>query len=147
MDTVTPIAALVPHHGAMVLLDRVESWDADGVLCRAISHRDAGNPLRRGGRIAAVCGVEYALQAAALHGALRDGGVAQRAGYVAALREVVLHVDWLDDPALGDLRVLAGLERQEAGGIVYRLEVQSASGTPLLSGRASIALPSTDGPP
>lgn len=135
------IAALLPHAGAMVLLGRVEAWDADGILCRALSHLDPGNPLRRDGRLAACCGLEYALQAAALHGALIAGGVAQRAGYVAALRAVALHVDRLDDAGFGELRVAARLERQEAAGIIYQLEVQADDGTPLLSGRAIVALP------
>ena len=135
------IAALVPHAGAMVLLHRVEAWDADGILCRARSHLDAANPLRRDGRLPACCGLEYALQAAALHGALVAGGVAQRAGYVAALRGVALRVERLDVAAFGELRVSAGLERQEAGGIIYALAVEAADGTPLLSGRATVALP------
>jgi len=138
---VIDITALVPHAGAMVLLDRVEAWDADSILCRARSHLDAANPLRRGERLAACCGLEYALQAAALHGALAAGGVAQRAGYVAALRAVALHVDRLDMAAFGELRVAARLQRQEATGIIYALDLQAADGTPLLSGRATIALP------
>jgi len=135
------IAALVPHAGAMVLLGRVEAWDADGILCRAVSHMDAGNPLRRDGQLAACCGIEYALQAAALHGALTAGGVAQRAGHVAALRAVALHVERLDVAGFGELRVAARLERQEGAGIIYMLDVQAADGTPLLSGRAAVALP------
>lgn len=135
------IAALVPHADAMVLLDRVEAWDASGILCRARSHLDGANPLRRDGRLAACCGLEYALQAAALHGALIAGGVAQRAGYVAALRAVALRVDRLDVAEFGELRVAAQLERQEAGGIIYALEIQAADGRLLLSGRATIALP------
>lgn len=135
------VAGLVPHAGAMVLLDRVETWDEQGVLCRARSHLDPANPLRRDGRLAACCGLEWALQAAALHGALLAGGAAQGAGYVAALRAVTLHVDWLDDPAWGELRVTARLDRQEAGGIIYSLAVDAADGTPLVSGRAIIALP------
>ncbi len=75
------------------------------------------------------------------HGTRLAGGVAQRAGYVAALRSVALHAERLDDPALGDLQVRARLERQEGFGIIYALEVQSADGTPLLSGRATIAIP------
>lgn len=141
----TGIAGLVPHAGAMALLDRVEAWDAGGVLCRATSHLDPGNPLRRAGRLAGCCGLEYAMQAAALHGALLAGGQAQAAGYVAALRGVVLHRDRLDDPLLGDLRVEARLERQEASGLIYALAVSAADGTPLLSGRASIALPAAAG--
>ena len=135
------IAALIPHAGAMVLLDRVEAWDADGILCRARSHLHAVNPLRRNGRLSACCGLEYALQAAALHGALLAGGVAQRAGYVAALRGVALRVERLDLAAFGELRVEARLERQEAAGIIYALAVEAADGTLLLSGRATVALP------
>lgn len=135
------IAALIPHAGAMVLLDRVEAWDADGIVCRARSHLDAANPLRREGRLSACCGLEYALQAAALHGALVAGGVAQRAGFVAALRGVALRVERLDMASFGELRVAARLERQEAGGIIYALAVEAADGAPLLSGRATVALP------
>ena len=135
------IAALIPHAGVMVLLDRVEAWDADGIVCRAWSHLDAANPLRRDGRLSASCGLEYALQAAALHGALIAGGVAQRAGYVAALRGVMLQVERLDVAGFGELRVAARLERQEAAGIIYALSVEAADGTPLLSGRATVALP------
>ena len=135
------MAGLVPHAGAMVLLDRVEAWDAEGVHCRARSHLDPANPLRRAGRLAACCGIEYALQAAAAHGALLAGGVSQPAGYVAALRGIELHLPWLDDPALGELHVYARLERQEAGGLLYTLDVRGEDGAPVLSGRASIALP------
>ena len=135
------IAALIPHAGAMVLLDRVEAWDADGILCRARSHLHAANPLRRDGRLSACCGLEYALQAAALHGALTAGGAAQRAGYVAALRGVVLRAERLDVAAFGELRVAAQLERQEAAGIIYAFAVEAADGAPLLSGRATVALP------
>lgn len=125
----------------MVLLDRVEAWDAEGVVCRAGSHLDPGNPLRGPEGLGAWCALEYAMQAAALHGALRAGGTAQAAGYAAALRGVVLHRDRLDDPALGDLRVEARLEREEASGLIYALSVTGADGTPVVTGRASIALP------
>jgi predicted hotdog family 3-hydroxylacyl-ACP dehydratase len=134
------IAALMPHAGAMVLLDRTLSCDAAGIVCAAKSHLDPANPLRREAGLSAVCGLEYALQAAALHGALTDG-TPHPAGYVASLRDVVLLADRLDDPALGELRVTARLERQEAGGLIYALAVETADGRALLSGRAAIALP------
>ncbi len=81
----------------------------DRILCAAISHVDPANPLRHAGRLAAICGVEYALQAAALHGALLAEGQPQSAGYAASLRDIALHVDRLDDPAHGDLHVAATL--------------------------------------
>jgi predicted hotdog family 3-hydroxylacyl-ACP dehydratase len=135
------IEALIPHSGGMVLLDRVVSWDGSFITCQTRSHLDKSNPLRRAGRLSAVCGVEYALQAAALHGGLAAGGAPQSAGFLAALREVTLHADWLDCHTLGDLYVTARLEHHEEGGSIYLLEVRSEDGTALLSGRAIIALP------
>lgn len=130
----------MPHAGRMVLLDRVERWDAAHVLCRTRSHLDPVNPLRHAGRLAALCGIEYALQAAALHGGL-VAGAAQAAGYAASLRGVNLQVDRLDDADYGELQVEARLEAQETFGMVYAFAVRSAAGDPLITGRASIALP------
>lgn len=135
------LAELLPHAGAMVLLDAVVTWDAASIRCRTRSHLAPGNPLRRDGRLGSVCGVEYGLQAAALHGAMRAGGIAQRAGYVARLRDVVLHVDRIDDPALGMLGIEARLEREEGGGLMYGLLVADTHGRPLIEARAIIALP------
>ena len=96
----------VPHAGAMRLLDRVVSHDAESILCAATSHRDPANPLRRAGLLPAVCGVEYALQAMAAHGALTGDGAAQAPGYLASLRGVVLGAARLDAVA-GELHVAA----------------------------------------
>ena len=135
------LASMVPHAGAMVLLDAVVAWDTGWIRCRSRSHLIERNPMRWAGRLSAVCGVEYGLQAAALHGAMLAGGVAQRAGYVARLRDVTLAVDYLDDPAFGTLGVLAKLERQEAGGTLYALTVSDVMGRVLVSARAGVALP------
>lgn len=135
------LAALVPHAGRMVLLDAVVRWEGGRLLCRSRSHLDPGNPLRRDGRLPAVCGAEYGLQAAALHGAMLAGGVAQRAGYVARLRDVALRVPYLDEAAFGVLGVEAVLEHSEAGGMVYALVVSGNDGRALVTCRASIALP------
>src|SRR4051812_33233617 len=92
------IMSRIPHQGSMCLLDHVEAWDEQRVLCVAFSHRDADNPLRAHARLAAACGIEYAAQAMAVHGAL----IAQqehrpRAGFLASVRGVTLHVPCLDD--------------------------------------------------
>ncbi len=123
----------------MILLDSIEHWDQGKIICRAHSHLDPANPLRRQGRLPAICALEYALQAAALHGALRAGGVAQAAGYVASLRHVRLATTQLDDPA--PLRVQAQLEAEEQFGMIYALTISTEAGTPLVTARASIALP------
>ena len=60
----------IPHKGRMCLLDAVLSWDATRIRCRSASHRTPDNPLRAHGRLGAACGIEYAAQAMAVHGAL-----------------------------------------------------------------------------
>ena len=64
------IARLVPHHGAMCLLEEVLGCDEDAIACRATSHRDPANPLRTAAGLPAIMGVEYAAQAVAVHGAV-----------------------------------------------------------------------------
>jgi predicted hotdog family 3-hydroxylacyl-ACP dehydratase len=91
--------------------------------------------------LAAVAGIEYGMQAAALHGGLIAGGKRQPTGYLASLRGVALHVARLDDSAFGALRVEARLQRQEAGGLIYDFELRAEDGRPLVSGRAAIAFP------
>ena len=135
------VAALVPHAGAMCLLDSMEAWTGDKIVCRARSHLAADNPLRRAGRLSMVCGCEYGFQAAALHGALLAGGVAQPAGYLAALRVSVIARPYLDDADIGVLRVEAVREASQASGLVYGFRLASEAGELLLEGRGTIALP------
>lgn len=133
------IARLVPHQGAMCLLDRTLSWDAESIACEAESHRDPRNPLRRDGGLPAVCGLEYALQAMALHGALLANGSPQPAGYLSSLRDVALGRERLDGVA-GPLRIRAVSLAAEAQGFIYRFTVEG-EGEVLLSGQAAIILP------
>jgi predicted hotdog family 3-hydroxylacyl-ACP dehydratase len=134
------IAALIPHQGAMCLLDAALAWDAEEILCRARSHLEPGNPLRQHGRLGAACGIEYGLQAAALHGALRSG-TPQPAGFLAALRSVVLHAARLDNPAFGMLQITARSEGSDAGGQAYAFRLAAETGALLVEGRCLIALP------
>jgi predicted hotdog family 3-hydroxylacyl-ACP dehydratase len=134
------ILQLIPHQGAMCLLDTALDWSTTDITCSAWSHLTPDNPLRRDGRLHAVCGVEYGLQAAALHGALVNGS-RQSARYLAALRDVDLRADWLDEPSLGALRVTAMQELFMPHGLIYRFAVAAEGGTVLLSGRAILAAP------
>ena len=132
------IEARIPHQGPMCLLEEVLTWDAARIRCRATSHRLASNPLRAGGRLGAVCGVEYAGQAMAVHGAIvaSMSGSRARPGYLASLRNLVLHVTRLDelpDDLIASAERVAGDETTA----LYQFAVSSA-GRELLSGRAGI---------
>ena len=132
------IAKLVPHQGAMCLLEEVLAWDAATIVCRACSHRDPANPLRG---LSAVTGVEYAAQAVAAHAALtKKQQEAPRVGYLAGLRNVECFVERLDSEA-GDLTVRATQVAAESGRLLYDFRVE-AGGRELLKGRLSVVLAS-----
>ena len=137
------IAAHIPHRGSMCLLDAVLQWDERQLTCRARSHRDPANPLRQFGRLGAACGIEYAAQAMAVHGALMAGeNAAPRPGMLVSVRGVSLYRTRLDDVA-ADLRVRAERLSGDAGMLMYAFAIE-ADGAPLLEGRASVLLASPD---
>ena len=124
----------------MCLLDCVEAWDGQRIRCRASSHRAPDNPLRAYGRLGSACGIEYAAQAMAVHGALLappDSGSA-RVGYLVSVRGTRLHVPRLDDIA-ADLLVEATCVTRSENNVLYRFSV-SAAGRLLLDGRAAVVL-------
>jgi predicted hotdog family 3-hydroxylacyl-ACP dehydratase len=130
---------LLPHRGAMCLLDSVAQWDHARIDCRATSHRDPDNPLRLGGRLPAVVAIEYAAQAMAVHGGLRappDQGAAP--GYLVAVRNARLHAARLDD-ITADLEISAACLVADPTGLAYDFAV-SAGGQLLVEGRATVAL-------
>ncbi len=134
------IASHIPHQGSMCLLDRVEAWGPQRIQCRAISHRAADNPLRANGRLGAACGIEYAAQAMAVHGALLAPPESTRArvGYLVSVRGTKLHVSRLDDIA-ADLQVEATCITRSENNILYQFSV-SAAGRLLIEGRAAVVV-------
>ena len=129
---------LIPHRGAMCLLDRVVDWDDDRIHLSATSHRDRDNPLRSDGMLRAVHLCEYGAQAMAVHGGL----LAQRAGAVAApgllvsLRAVKLRVARVDDLP-DDLDVHADKLLDAGGSWQYAFRIEHA-GQVLAEGRAAV---------
>ena len=133
------IAGLIPHSGAMCLLDGVVEWDASRILCTSRSHRAADNPLRTDGSLPAVCGVEYAAQAMAVHGSLAGKvGGRPRAGYLASLRDVVCRRDRLDDLE-GDLIVEAEHVAGDGAHVIYRFRLRVGE-VEVLTGQALVVL-------
>lgn len=133
------IQTLIPHTGAMCLLEDVTAWDEDGIVCVTQTHRDPANPLRRQGRLAMLHACEYGAQAAAIHGGLRARAAGQTAqpGYLAALRDV----RWFaEDLAAVDapLEVAARLVLGDAENCIYAIQI-SAAGQVLAEARITIA--------
>ena len=134
------IAELIPHSGSMCLLERLDQWDRDRIVCSAISHRDAANPLRSASGLLSPCAIEYAAQAMALHGALigQAAGTAASPGYLASARGVRLHTLRLDELA-GELRIEATRGAGNGKQILYAFNV-SHDGATVAEGRATVVL-------
>jgi predicted hotdog family 3-hydroxylacyl-ACP dehydratase len=126
MLTHAEIERLVPHGGAMCLLERVIEWDADHVLCEATAP-GADHPLALAAGVPVVAGVEYAAQAAALHGALLDGRLEARGGRLATLSGVELSDGWFDAGS-GGLTIRADLLARSSAGCSYAFAVHDAGG-------------------
>ncbi|MDA8362909.1 MAG: hypothetical protein M0Z84_03615 [Gammaproteobacteria bacterium] len=139
------ICALIPHAGSMCLLEGVESWDQEKILCYAVSHTVASNPLRRPDGLHVVCGVEYAAQGMALHARLSGAGHPPGAGLLASVRDLKLFAECLDgcgERLWIEARRLTG----SAQGFIYDFEVRTAGAALLLSGRAAIMAAEAGGP-
>ena len=133
------IAEMIPHAGAMCLLEGVLAWDADRIRCQSGTHRDPRNPLRVDGDLPALCGIEYAAQAMAIHGKLAGNlGHKPKAGYLASLRDVRCRGGLLDELA-GDLIVEAERLMGEESHVMYGFRVWIGE-VELLSGRATVVL-------
>lgn len=133
------IKALIPHAGDMCLLAGVTQWDATHITCIAQSHRSATNPLARDGKLHALCGIEYAAQAMAVHGGL-TGLVGQRprAGLLVSVRDVVALVKYLSDFE-EDMQIEAEQLMAGASGVVYGFTLHAGK-MELLRGRATVVL-------
>ncbi len=131
------ITRVLPHDGSMVLLDRIDSWSEREIVCATRSHLDPDNPLRRRGRLPVICGVEYAAQAMALHGALIAGSKS-RPGVLASVRKASWSTDQLDDSA-GELAVRAEVLMAGEDRSMYAFCLKSGD-RDLLAGEAAVFL-------
>jgi predicted hotdog family 3-hydroxylacyl-ACP dehydratase len=138
----TDWAHLIPHQGAMCLLDGVAAWDETTIHAVAESHAQADHPLRGPSGLHAVHLAEYGAQAMAVHGALmaRSQGESDvRPGRLVSLRDVSLEVEYVD-PAHGRLDVYAERLYADASGAQYAFRVEQ-NGHVLVSGRAAVIHP------
>jgi predicted hotdog family 3-hydroxylacyl-ACP dehydratase len=134
------IARRIPHQFDMCLLDAVRHWSPEAIECEARLEGLGTHPLRAAnGAVGAVHAVEYAAQAMAVHGALIAGlSDAPKAGYLASVRGVNLHVDTIaasDAPLRVHAERLSGDDRN----VLYAFRVDGARGT-VADGRAAVVL-------
>jgi len=134
----------LPHQGAMCLLEELLDWDARRLRAASRLHRTLAHPLRAHGRLGAACGIEFAAQAMAAHGALLApaGTEVAGAGVLVSLRSVKLEVTRLDDI---EEDLVASVERVSGDDstVLYDFSVTAGSASDarrLLAGRATVML-------
>lgn len=140
------IEALIPHARAMSLLTKVVEVSNDHIRCTSISHRSRDNPLRDQDGLAAVNLVEYAAQAAAVHGPCWElqaaAGSADASpsagGFVVALKGIQLgainDISTVNDELNIEVRKLL----KNADGLIYQFEVNTKGGHSLATGRLTV---------
>jgi len=133
------IAGLIPHAGAMCLLERIERWDESSVTVATSTHRDPANPLAGRSGLPSIHLCEYGAQAMAVHGGLMARSEGRRAapGLLVSLRDVELHRDFVHDLD-GELQVEARRIQASESAWQYSFRVLHA-GTLLAQGRAVVS--------
>ncbi len=134
------IESHIPHQGSMCLLKNVQAWDQEKIECIADSHRALDNPLRAHSQLGIACGIEYAAQAMAVHGALLAPANSSRpkVGYLVSVRSVTMAVTRLDDVNT-DLVITANCMMANESNMLYQFTVR-ANDKVLLEGRAAVVL-------
>ena len=140
----------MPHRGTMCLLERMVAWDDGRIECVAVDHRDPAHPLRSATGLMASAAIEYAAQAAALHGGLlaEAAGTTAPPGYLASAREVRLcawRLDDLPEAANDALGIVAKRQAGDAGRLLYAFRVEHG-GREVASGRLAVVLDATRSP-
>jgi predicted hotdog family 3-hydroxylacyl-ACP dehydratase len=140
MNPAPDIASLIPHQGAMCLLERIVEWDDERVVLETLTHRSQSNPLRSDGRLRAIHLCEYGAQAMAVHGALKARAAGERAapGMLVSLRSVTFGCDYIDQLP-GHLTVEARCVQATVMSLQYSFRI-THEGDLLASGRAAVML-------
>lgn len=139
------IKTLIPQQHAMCLLDSIEYWDGQRIICTSMQHRSAGNPLRTRNRLSSLHGIEFAAQAVAAHGGLLATGQGRpRIGLLLSARDCVFHRGRLDDIE-GPLVIEAEQMGNNDQTRLYRFKV-SAQDVLVVEGRTAVLLREGSGP-
>ncbi|MBL4648018.1 MAG: 3-hydroxylacyl-ACP dehydratase [Gammaproteobacteria bacterium] len=132
------IAQRIPHSGIMCLLAHVQHYDNDTIHCLATNHRCQYHPLRYQNRLSIISGIEYAGQAIALHRNLLANKPTPQRAYIASLKNVKLHQQYLDDID-DDLLIHATCLIHNPTGGLYQFSIKAATVT-LLTGNSLVML-------
>lgn len=140
------IDGLLPHQGAMQLIDHVDSWTRDDIICRTRSHLRADNPLRQGGLLPSHVAIEIGAQAAGIHGGLLNREMFPNAPAQMGYLAVISNAHWTTaslDELNDELVIFARRTAVTPGGRAYRVRIEHHTET-IMSADLVIALEPSD---
>ena len=142
---------LLPHQGAMCLLERVLECNETSIVCTTRTHLDPNNPLRSSGGLGSANAIEYAAQAMALHARLQarpdensaegqtnEPGQQGGHGVLGSVRGCQLmsaRLDTYDEPLIVQASLMSG----DANMALYSFEVGGKTES-IATGRATVLL-------
>jgi len=130
------ICERLPHAGDVCQIEAVSVCEEDRIVCRTHAHLRAENPLRIGGRLGVLAGVEMAGQAMALHQSLQGGEGPARAGVVTRAGSLRWTTERLDQlPGVLTIRAMVEVKAGELARYRFLLE---HSGSVILEGSLSV---------
>ncbi len=135
------LCELIPHEGNMSLLDSVEKFDENQIICLSSTHKQKNNPLRESSRLGCVNGIEYGAQAIAVHGGLmaqENNYELPRSGFLVQVKE--LEFTDCDLSALpGDLTIQAQPILFDQSSMIYTITIEHKHDK-LMQGRLMIVI-------
>jgi len=132
------ITGSLPHGDGMCLIQEVVAWDAATIQILTRSHTADTHPLARKGGVHAIVAAEYAAQATAVHGALRDPDDPRREGRLASVRDLAWDSSDILDCLPARLWATERLRQDQA--IVYAFELADNRIT-RVTGEVTVAFP------
>ena len=133
------IESLIPHKGAMCLLDGIEYHDGQRIICFTMQHRATSNPLRTSAGLSSLHAIEFAAQAVAVHGALLATTRGRpQSGLLLSARDCRFSVRRVDDIE-GPLVIEAAKVGNNHETLLYRFKV-TAHDVLLAEGRVTVLL-------
>lgn len=141
MIAMTSISELLPHSGDMVLIDEVQSWSQEEIVCTSSTHLLSSNPLRTAKGLSINAALEYGSQTIAIHGALkRESSSKPKQALIVAVKQANWTIDYLDQTPL-PLIILAKVETQLSSLAQYCFEIKTeADPQPLYTATISVTL-------
>ncbi len=128
------IEKLIPHAGKMCLIDQVECWNQDTIICHSLTHLHPDNPLQMNNQLSSIHLLEYGAQSIAIHGGLLRK--AKMPGFLAAIRHAEFFIDRIDNLDT-EIIINTKAEVKTDAGAVYEFII-STNKKILLTSRATV---------